>query len=229
MSLKCGLPVRFLYNNRDMKLFLQKQFHRKRQAEGGFTLIEMMVSTSLFIITVLVIFGALISLESASRKARTIRVVSDNLSAAIDSMSRNIRMGSVIHCGCGTGSDTTPVDEPRDCEMSSGTGAGGEQCIIFENQKGSLLTTNDQFMYKLAGGSIMRSTTGLGGTFIAMTAPEMNINSLRFYAGGTTQNSEQAYVTIVIRGTASSTAKTNTSFDVQTTVSQRTPNFDLAP
>lgn len=82
---------------------------KERRPQQGFTLIEMIVASSVFIIIMLIVVGGLISLNNESRKSRSIRLVTDNLSAAIDSMSRAVRMGSYYHCGCGTvGVPSTP-------------------------------------------------------------------------------------------------------------------------
>lgn len=220
-----------------MNFFFRKKTGVENGKNSGFTLIEMIVSTSLFIITILVVVGALISLESASRKARTIRVASDNLSAALDSMSRNIRMGSAYHCGCGTDAtdlpntagDTTYPDEPRECQSDT-DGASGEVCFAFEHQNGDVNDPLDQYVYRLKNSRIQRSTEGgVANSWLDMTAPEITISNLKFFVGGTTIGSEQGYVTIVIRGSAGATAKSLTAFDVQTTLSQRGPNYDFYP
>lgn len=215
--------------NSSMKLSLHNDSQRKINGTGGFTLLEMLVSTSLFIVAMLVIVSALISLETASRKARTIRIAADNVSAAVSSMSRAIRMGSYIHCGC-TGLPTV-LAQPQDCEISGvGTGelpASGNTCIAFEAQNGNPLIDTDQYVYRLWNNRIQRSVNS-GVDWLDMTAPEIRIDALAFYVGGTTLNADQPYVTMLVRGTAtSSSVKVNTTFDIETTVAVRTPNLNL--
>lgn len=201
-----------------------KYYSTHNQGARGFTLIEMIVSMSIFIITILIIVGALISLENASRKARTVRVVTDNMSAALDSMSRNVRMGTYLHCGC-----NAPYDVPMNCPMTNDEGAGGDVCLAFESQRGDPSISTDQYVYRLNANRIERSTDG-GATFLALTAPELNVTTLRFYVSGTEYDDNQPYVTMVIRGQASTTPKTATDFNIQTTIGERTPNFQyLAP
>ena len=185
----------------------------------GFTLLEMIVATALFLVAMLIIIGSLISLNDASRKARTIRVATDNLSAALDSMSRSIRMGTSYHCGC-----NAPFDTPANCPMTTALGAGGEVCFAFEGQHGATGNSGDQVVYRLSNGRIQRSKDG-GVSYLDLTAPEITIDTLRFFAGGTEQNANQPYVTMVIQGKAPLTAKTTTTFNIQTTIGQRTPNF----
>lgn len=195
----------------------------KQKTKAGFSLIEMIVSMSIFLIAILIIIGALISLSDAARKARAIRVVTDNLSAAIDSMSRTVRMGGYYHCGCG-GSVTTPLD----CPMTSTAGDGGDVCFVFEGQYGNPANANDQIVYRLFNHRIQRSADS-GVTFKNLTAPEIDITSLRFYVYGSTPNQDQPSVTMVFRGTAPISERATTDFNIQTTISSRTPNFTVTP
>ena len=201
-----------------------------KHTKGGFTLLEMIVSSSIFVIVMLVIVGALISLNNESRKARSVRLVTDNLSAAIDSMSRNIRMGSYYHCGCGmagvpsTAGDANFPDGPRDCSMTDTDGNGGDACFAFESQFGDPTLTSDQYVYRLFNHRIQRSKDG-GATYIDLTAPEININTLNFIVNGSTPDQHQPAVTLLLRGTATVTPKISTDFNMQTTLGSRTPNY----
>ncbi len=196
---------------------------------AGFSLIEMIVSTSVFIVVMLIVVGAMISLDNASRKARAIRVAMDNISAATDSMSRNIRMGSYYHCGCGdatlrgAGDPTTPgdmtfPDAPRDCPMSDVDGNGGDQCVAFISQQ------DDHIVYQLKNGRIQRSRDG-GNTFIPLTAPEITVKNLHFFVNGTQPNAQQPVVTILLGGEATLGGKVVTNFNLETTLGSRTPNY----
>ena len=206
-----------------------KKRARLRNASKGFSLIEMIVSTTVFIVVMLIVVGAMISLDNASRKARAIRVAMDNISAATDSMSRNIRMGSYYHCGCGdatvrgVGDPTTPGDmtfpsAPRDCPMSDVDGNGGDQCVAFISQQ------DDHMVYQLKDGRIQRSRDG-GNTFIPLTAPEIIVKNLRFFVNGTQPNAQQPVVTMLLNGEASLGGKVVTNFNLQTTLGSRTPNY----
>lgn len=74
------------------------QFRSRAQSHSqntkGFTLVETMVSLSVFMIVLVVAVGSLVSLIDANRKARSQRLVSDNLSTSLETMSRTIREGS---------------------------------------------------------------------------------------------------------------------------------------
>lgn len=214
-----------------MRNFLHKNLmHTSHAKRGGFTLIEMIVAMGVFTICMVLIVGALISMNNASRKERAIRVAMDNVGAAMDSMSRNIRMGSQFHCGCGiTGNPSTPGDTTfpdgiRNC--TSDSGGLGDSCLAFEGQEGSIATT-DQIVYKLLNGQVWRSTqSGAANTYLAMTSPEIIINKLTFFVDGADAGTNQPVVRIIMRGVAGRGAIT-TPFLVQTSVSSRIPNFDF--
>lgn len=185
----------------------------------GFSLIEMIVSTTIFIVVMLIVVGAMISLDAASRKARSIRIAMDNISAATDSMSRNIRMGSSYHCGCGdpiTPGDMTYPNTPRDCPMTDTAGSGGDMCLAFISQQ------DDRIIYELKNGRVQRSRDG-GNTFIPLTAPEITVGDLRFFVYGT--DSQQPVITMIMRGVANMSGKAVTDFNIETTVGSRTPNY----
>ena len=204
------------------KKLLQKQ--AKSTESCGFTLIEMIVATGIFTIVMLIVVGSLISLNNESRKSRSIRLVTDNISSAIDSMSRNMRMGAYFHCGC-AGSVGYP-DAPLDCPLSDNLGNGGDQCFAFESQFGDQGVSTDQYVYRLFNHRIQRSKDG-GAIFIDLTAPEITINDLRFFTFGSALDTHQPVVTVFIRGTASVTPRVATEFNIQTTLGSRTPNYSF--
>lgn len=72
-----------------MKPILQKREYAK--ASKGFTLMEVMVSVSIFTLVVTVGIGSLLSINEAYRKSQTDRKVIDSLTYTLESMSRRIR------------------------------------------------------------------------------------------------------------------------------------------
>jgi hypothetical protein len=147
----------------------------------------------------------------------------DNLSAAIDSMSRSMRMGTSFHCGCEVTAAAYALT--KDCAVPMDTsGNGGERCIAFEGQGGNPLSIADQIVFQLSGGHLQRSTNG-GTTYIDMTAPEIAITNLKFFLRGSTSAVDQPVISMLIRGKSGVKASSMTDFNLQTTIAPRTPNF----
>lgn len=170
----------------------------------GFTLIELMVAISIFIIIMTISMGSIIGVFDANRKSRSLKTVLNNLNLAMESMSKEMRFGTNYHCGAGT------VTVPQNC-------ATGDTLISFLSSDGVQIT------YRL-NGETMEKRTG-SGSYIAVTAPEIVIDDLIFYTlGAGTGNTLQPKVTVRIKSHAG-TDKSRSDFTLQTLVSQRT--FDL--
>ena len=177
--------------------------------EAGFTLVELMVSMSLFTIVMFMCMGAILTILDANQKSKNLRSVMDNLNFSLEGMTRTIRFGTNYHCGTGT-----PVTSPVNC-------SGGNSTIYVQFIKG---ITINQIRYSLVGGCVARSINGL--TNQCITSPDANITALSFrvynsesYFSG---DSFQPKVIIVVSGYVGLKANTRSSFTLETTVSQRT-------
>lgn len=182
--------------------------YNPRQSERGFSLVEMMVSVSLFAIIMLVAMGALLALIDANRKARTLESVMNNLNISVDSMVRAIRMGSHYNCG---GSAITAAD----C-------ATGDDLFSFAPYGSDSAQQNERSVYFFQNNRLYRSQNG-GSNSIPITAPEIVVEEVKFYVIGTQSGDiTQPKVVVVMKGTAGSNdAKTRTTFYIQATAVQR--------
>jgi len=186
-----------------------KYITRTKTKQTGFTLIEVMVSVSIFAMVMLVATGAVFSIVSANKKTHSLKSVMTNLNFALESMVRDIRVGSSYSCDgggeCLSGGSVFTFKANRDVD---GDGISG----------------GDYVEYRLATGRIMKRVYGAGVTYpsdIAITASEIVIEHFDFYLyGGLSGDNKQAKVIISIRGYAG-TGQTRSDFNIQTTVSQR--------
>jgi len=182
------------------------------RSEWGFTIIELTVALGLFTVVMLISVGALLSIVDANRKVRALGSVMDNLSFAIENMSRSIRVGDTYHCGT-SGS----IVSPRNC-------SNGDSFFAFEATDGDPGNSGDQIVFRLNGNQIEKSTDS-GSTYLSITAPEIVIDSgtgLQFYVVGTSSgDNRQPRVIMVIRGQAGVKTKEISRFEIQTTISQR--------
>jgi len=71
-----------------------KGFTRTLKLVSGFTLIELMVATTLFVVIMLTAMSSLFMLLDESKSSRALRLAMDNVNFAMDSMTRSIRMGT---------------------------------------------------------------------------------------------------------------------------------------
>ncbi len=192
-----------------------------KKTAQAFTLIEMMVAVSIFAIVMMVGVGALLSLVATNHRAQAIHSVMNNLSAAVEGMSRSIRVGTLYNC---VTSATTPpsapppstIATPQDCA------SGGAHLMAFESSTGSLTDANDQVVYRLNGKQLERSLKGgANGSWVAITAPEVSIDTFDFYVVGSAKGDGiQPRVLMRIKGSAEVPGGT-TTFTVQASVVQR--------
>jgi len=69
------------------------------QKNRAFTLIELMIATSLFTIIMLMGVGSLVVSSNSAKSAGKLRVAVDNVNFAMESMTRELRTGSHYYCG----------------------------------------------------------------------------------------------------------------------------------
>lgn len=178
-----------------------------KETNKGFTLIELMVSVSVFIIVMTISMGSIMSVVDANRKSQSLRSVMDNLNFTLESMTRNIRFGTNYHCDITQGI----VSLPRDC-------SAGASSIAVTSSLGV------QVVYKLVNGRIARSLNGgadyyLTGTDLTITNLSFRVYGADYYAAGA--NMDQPKTVMVVSGFVGTKASAKTTFTVQTTVSQR--------
>jgi prepilin-type N-terminal cleavage/methylation domain-containing protein len=183
----------------------RSQFNKMKkktfQKNKGFTLIELMVSVTIFSIVVFISMGSIFGIFEANRKSRTLKTVMSNLNLALEGMSKEMRYGSAYHCGT-SGTVTTPQNCPS-----------GDTFISFLSSDG------EQMYYRLNAGALERQIGNEGYT--GLTAPEVVIDELTFYVlGAGTDNLLQPKVNITIKGRAGS-GNEESKFVLQTLVSQR--------
>lgn len=137
----------------------------KIKKNKGFTLIELMVALSIFIVVMTVSMGSIIGVFDANRKSRSSKAVLNNLNLSVESMAREMRFGRKYHCSS-NGSLTTP----RNCNYP------GYSYMSF------LSSDNTQITYRLNNQAIEKQVDNEG--FIPVTAPEIIVDDLKFYVFG---------------------------------------------
>lgn len=190
--------------------------------QKGFTLIELMVSLTLFVFVVLAAVSSLYSVNDASRKVTAMRTVLDNLNFAVEAISRTVRTGTVLTCngtlnsnyGAATGHNCPYGSSSPSDRLSVHNTIGIERDVEFR------LTTGGN-----GWGRVEKRLyqSGVWQSWVALTAPEINVQRLAFYVSGADVGDlSQPSITMFIQGVATSGAGQQTApFAIQTFISQR--------
>ncbi len=93
---------------------------KRTQKNEGFTLIELMIATALFVIIAVIALSAILSSNVAYKKTDDMRAITDNLTFALEDMSRNLKVGYNYSCDLETSSGVL-----SDCPYSSVGGNSG--------------------------------------------------------------------------------------------------------
>lgn len=172
----------------------------------GFTLTEMMVAVALFAVVVFVSLGALVSIFDANRRAQSSKTVVDNLNLALEDMTRTVRFGDHYYCGA-----NDREDRANECELNPQDALS----VTFEG---------DRVIYRLCEGEIRRGDDEEDcNDMQAITSSDTVIDHLDFYVFNSEDSSpnRQPYVLAVIKGHVGNKATLQSSFSIQTIMSQR--------
>ena len=203
-----------------IKIFIQENKGgpaTRRQAKssrGGYTIIETMIAISLFIIIVMMAMNSLLNANVVNNKSQKVRSIMDNLSFIMEDMSRNIRTGTTYVC---IGQVPTPP-----LVAKSGLGCGG---IAFKPVSGGSM-----WVYYVWNNG---QTNGLyrqvdAGAPVKLTPDDVNITSSSVFdilGAEPPPDAQQPFVIIRLVGTVNSSPGVNSSFSLQTAVSER--NIDI--
>lgn len=202
-----------------MKNFLNNKSKIKSNKiakQGGFTLVEMLVSITIFVLVAFTITSTLITVSNANRKTQELKQIMDNLNFSVQSMVLRMREGNFYKC-----LDSGASRSPTQNVLVGGVGdsyncPNGNNSIVFLDP-----TNGTVVSYYLAdggnNGKILKSTRD--GDVLQITSEEVGITDLTFYVSGmTNDNTRNPAVTIIIRGVAKLRSGEATSFTLQTFV-----------
>lgn len=191
----------------------------------------MLVSVAIFSIVMTMALGALLALSVADRKAETLKSSIDNVTFALDSMSRAIRTGQTYHCGDFSG--TAAQDCTSGSNMLTFLASNGIQTYYQLDTDNSVGNRCGQ----TAGGTVgcieRKQTTSLGALitdWTPITSPDVIIQNTEGFAlfrvlgsyPGSSGNTIQPRVLMTVSGTVQvSATQPPTAFHMQTFVTQR--------
>ncbi|HZS42645.1 MAG TPA: prepilin-type N-terminal cleavage/methylation domain-containing protein [Candidatus Paceibacterota bacterium] len=184
----------------------------KKLKVRGFTLIELMVASTIFIIVMVIAISSVLNIINVNRKAQSLNSIMTNLSFALESMVRDVREGSGY---CATGSYGCP--SAVNTSSISFTNYLSQQVIY------SYCGPNTSSVYcpqSQANGYISKSINGAAASVI--TAPEVNITNMLFsIRGNGSSDGQQPIILLIIQGKTGASLKTQSTFQVETLITQR--------
>jgi prepilin-type N-terminal cleavage/methylation domain-containing protein len=193
---------------------------QKNNHAAGFSLVEVLVSISIFAVVVTMVVGTLIVLFDVNAKSQAMQSAINNVSFSLDSMVRDIRTGYGYECEVSSTDLNFSTNTSKDC-------TAGASSFAFTEAGGSLSGSSGSHRigYRLntvdSKGVIERQIES--GGWQAITAPDVNITELDFVlTGASTGNNVSPIVTIYIAGEAGNIVGLDSSFSLQTTVTQQT-------
>lgn len=199
-----------------------------RKNNTGFTLVETMVAIAVFSIVMTTAMSALLNVIDANNKARSIKTAVNNISFALEGISKDMRMGTDYACG------TEATIEDGDC-------IDGGKIIRYKKYNSQPGTTADTYVFyrffaanetNIPKGYIASCSsinkTGCGAdAYSRLTSSDVDLTAVSFYVLGVTGKNNpkgfsrtQPRMIMTVSGEAGSKDKTKTKFDLQTGVSQ---------
>lgn len=191
-------------------------------SQSGFSLIELLVSLTIFTIVITMATGTLLVLLDANAKAQNIQAVINSVTFALDSMSREIRTASGYGC---RQSNNPPA--PDNVSFTADCTSGGNYLTIIES--GDSLTAGltdarisyyyDDTYYGTYGALLRRLSDE---AWYPLTPETVRITDMEFIVTGSTAgNALQPTVTIFVEGEAGELNNVSSTFSMQTSVTQR--------
>ncbi len=211
-----------------------KTSNSKRSRVSGYTLIEVMVASGLFVVVMVFGIAVLISVNKTHKTADTFKDRMDSISFALEDMTRNVRLATSVHCPA-EASAVVPM-EGQSCESSSvNSGEMGSLSFSFEGLDGDPTANDDDIVYWLVkeeGGSLedgylVKSREGYSSSYDndvykRVTPPGVKIDLTR--SGFTVTSAEEGdgQTKVIIRLSGAVEYQQSTAqFNFQTTVSPR--------
>lgn len=173
---------------------------------------ETLVSVAIFAVVMTIAMGSLLAMSESDRKVQTLKSVVNNLNFALDSMSRSIRTGTAYHCDITQG----VVTDPRDC---TATPASSFAHLNADGETVGYCLQNGILRRAASVGSVPAGCSS--SAYAPITSSEVTISTLSFFVTGAAASGIQPKVTILISGTVRVSEGETSTFNLQTSVTQR--------
>ncbi len=198
--------------------FFRRDFLKDRKS--GFSLVEMLVAIGIFMTIMTIAVTSLISIMGANKKAQAIKSTVDSVTFALEYVSRDMRIGTNYTCG------TPDVIGKSDC-------IGGSNSVKYVNSSNEPIqytfSTTTTGTSRLTKTKLPPNCSGTDCTVDLISADsDVHIDNFTFYVIGsdheldaTQANRTQPRVIVTASGFITAKGSANTTFNLQTNISQR--------
>ena len=196
----------------------------KLQTSYGFTLIEVMIASGLFVVVMILGVTAILNSNNLHKKSQNQRELLDTVYFILEDMTRNLRTGYDYHCGIVIGE---VLSTPKSCP-------DGEYSIAFEPFNGLTSNDNDQVAYAFTDidndPNFLNIEKNIDGGINTTDYVKLNPDGLKFdkdksgftVFGAEGGNVDSLQPRVLIRFAGEIHYRNDvTKFNVQTTVTQR--------
>lgn len=214
-----------------------KNIFKKNNLEG-FTLMELLVSTALFVVIAVGSLSILLSSRKAYKRISSNRLTMDNINMVVDLMTREIKFGNKYGCvNTSLDGNFNRIDNPKYNSISIidllSNSTGNCNAIAFTPQGTSTLKV--VYYYNVASSSINQVSFSGSGVFfrvpnsdVSLTSEEFAIDKLWFNVfGALASENLQPRVDLFISGVVSlpsgqaGGSKASTTLFIESSVTQR--------
>lgn len=154
----------------------------------GFTLIEILVSVSLFTTVMVIATGALYSAQVVNNKLQQTQIIFDGLNVSTELMTRDMRYGHIFNCSVNSPSTEVNLTKRNSCPLASGT--GGSVIYFKPAETPSYVVTPSLYRvsYFVENGILYKAEYQEGSPAYTsreqITGNNITIDSLRFFVTG---------------------------------------------
>lgn len=195
----------------------------------------MIVSLALFTVVAVIAIGAFLKITDSNRKSQTLKTTINNLSFTLESISREMRVGSTYYCAQSSGSSVPTVPATltaASCDITANPADNRPWVVAFSSSKAGA-TCNLTYSYLFQRNSVdsnafvvkkaQQTNCAIAITptsYVDLVSPDVKFTGMKVLVTPASATN-QARASFWFKGYAGERLRERTEFEVQTSVSQR--------